>query len=83
MAGPNVSFIQRFHSLHYFLVTMILYFFRWLDSSKTLYEQDVKENDFLYVRFKYYSFTDIDPRVSIILHPIVMTTRSHDTYLLL
>ena len=37
---------------------------RWLDSSKTLYEQDVKEHDLLYLRFKYYSFMDIDPRVS-------------------
>ena len=37
---------------------------RWLDSSKTLYEQDVKEHDVLYLRFKYYSFMDIDPRVS-------------------
>lgn len=38
---------------------------RWLDSSKTLYEQDVKEHDLLYLRFKYYSFMDIDPRVSV------------------
>ncbi len=37
---------------------------RWLDSSKTLYEQEVKEHDVLYLRFKYYSFMDIDPRVS-------------------
>ena len=29
-----------------------------------MYEQDVKENDYLYLRFKYYSFMDIDPRVS-------------------
>jgi len=35
----------------------------WLDSSKTLYEQDIKEHDLLYLRFKYYSFMDIDPRV--------------------
>ena len=38
---------------------------RWLDSSKTLYEQDVKEHDLLYLRFKYFSFMDIDPRVSL------------------
>jgi len=37
--------------------------FRWLDSSSTLYEQDVKEHDYLYLRFKYFSFMDIDPRV--------------------
>ena len=36
---------------------------RWLDSSKTLYEQDVKEGDLLYMRFKYYSFMGIDARV--------------------
>ena len=36
---------------------------RWLDSSKTLYEQDVKEHDLLFLRFKYYSFMDVDPRV--------------------
>lgn len=35
----------------------------WLDSSKTLYEQDVKEHDVLYLRFKYFSFMDIDPRL--------------------
>ena len=36
---------------------------RWLDSSKTLYEQDVKEGDLLYLRFKYYAFMGIDARV--------------------
>ena len=36
---------------------------RWLDSSKTLYEQDVKEHDVLYLRWKYYAIKDIDPRV--------------------
>eukprot|EP00731_Ephydatia_muelleri_P038146 Em0666g2a len=35
----------------------------WLDSSKTLYEQDVKEGDLLYMRFKYYSFMGIDARL--------------------
>ncbi|CAI8055859.1 Fermitin family homolog 1 [Geodia barretti] len=35
----------------------------WLDSSKTLYEQDVNAHDLLYLRFKYFSFMDIDPRV--------------------
>ena len=37
---------------------------RWLDSSKTLFEQDVKDGDLLFLRFKYYPFMDIDPRVS-------------------
>lgn len=35
----------------------------WLDSSKTLYEQDVKEHDVLYLRWKYYAIKDIDPRL--------------------
>ena len=38
--------------------------YSWLDSSKTLCEQDVKEHDLLYLRYKYFSFMDIDPRVS-------------------
>ena len=43
---------------------IILFVCRWLDSSKTLFEQDVKDGDLLYLRFKYYPFMDIDPRVS-------------------
>lgn len=39
---------------------------RWLDSSKTLFEQDVNEGDLLYLRFKYYPFMDIDPRVCLV-----------------
>lgn len=39
---------------------------RWLDSSKTLFEQDVNEGDLLYLRFKYYPFMDIDPRVCLL-----------------
>ncbi|XP_003384623.1 PREDICTED: fermitin family homolog 2-like [Amphimedon queenslandica] len=35
----------------------------WLNSSKTLFEQEVNEGDLLYLRFRYYPFMDIDPRV--------------------
>lgn len=36
---------------------------RWLDSSRSLMEQDVKENEALLLRFKYYSFFDLNPKV--------------------
>ncbi|XP_028565789.1 fermitin family homolog 3 isoform X2 [Podarcis muralis] len=35
---------------------------RWLDSSRTLLQQEVKENDCLWLRFKYYSFFDLEPK---------------------
>ena len=41
----------------------------WLNSSKTLFEQEVNEGDLLYLRFRYYPFMDIDPRVRHILLP--------------
>lgn len=34
----------------------------WLDSSLTLYEQDVREFDLLLLRFKFYSFYDLNPK---------------------
>lgn len=36
---------------------------RWLDSSRCLMQQDVKAGDTLWLRFKYYSFFDLDPKV--------------------
>lgn len=36
--------------------------YAWLDSSKSLMEQGVKENDFVVVRFKYFSFYDLNPK---------------------
>lgn len=36
---------------------------RWLDSSRSLMEQEVKENEALLLRFKYYSFFDLNPKV--------------------
>ncbi|XP_030648528.1 fermitin family homolog 3 isoform X2 [Chanos chanos] len=35
---------------------------RWLDSSRSLLQQGVKENDKLFLRFKYYSFHELSPR---------------------
>ncbi|XP_059813857.1 fermitin family homolog 2 isoform X5 [Hypanus sabinus] len=34
----------------------------WLDSSRSLMEQDVKDNEVLLLRFKYYSFFDLNPK---------------------
>ncbi|UJR35753.1 hypothetical protein I4U23_028502 [Adineta vaga] len=34
----------------------------WFDSSKSLMEQNVHENDFILLRFKYYSFYDLNPK---------------------
>jgi len=39
-------------------------FYRWIDSTLTLYEQGLKERSLLFLRFKYSSFMDLDPRVS-------------------
>ncbi|UYV62427.1 FERMT2 [Cordylochernes scorpioides] len=35
----------------------------WLDSSLSLMEQDVRENDTLLLKFKYFCFMDIDPKL--------------------
>ncbi|XP_078064876.1 fermitin family homolog 3-like, partial [Mustelus asterias] len=35
---------------------------RWLDSSRSLMSQNIKENDKLLLRFKYFSFFDLDPK---------------------
>nr|XP_033795873.1 fermitin family homolog 1 [Geotrypetes seraphini] len=34
----------------------------WLDSSRSLMEQNIQENDLLLLRFKYYSFFDLNPK---------------------
>ena len=39
---------------------------RWLDSARSLYEQDVETNSHMYLRFKYYSIMDLDMRVSVL-----------------
>uniref|UniRef100_A0A3P8ZNF2 PH domain-containing protein n=1 Tax=Esox lucius TaxID=8010 RepID=A0A3P8ZNF2_ESOLU len=35
---------------------------RWLDSSRSLMQQGVQENDRLWLRFKYYCFHDMEPK---------------------
>uniref|UniRef100_A0A8C0F8P6 Fermitin family member 2 n=1 Tax=Bubo bubo TaxID=30461 RepID=A0A8C0F8P6_BUBBB len=40
----------------------VLTIYRWLDSSRSLMEQEVKENEALLLRFKYYSFFDLNPK---------------------
>ncbi|XP_067682931.1 fermitin family homolog 2-like [Haliotis asinina] len=34
----------------------------WLDSSRSLMEQGVRENDYILLKFKYYSFYDLSPK---------------------
>ncbi|XP_073484721.1 fermitin family homolog 1 [Aquarana catesbeiana] len=34
----------------------------WLDSSRSLMEQNIQEEDLLYLKFKYYSFYDLNPK---------------------
>lgn len=36
---------------------------RWLDSSRCLLQQGIQENDKVWLRFKYFAFYDIDPKV--------------------
>lgn len=36
---------------------------RWLDSSRSLMEQGVLENDFIMLKFKYFNFYDLNPKV--------------------
>ncbi|MCJ8734262.1 hypothetical protein PDJAM_G00233200 [Pangasius djambal] len=35
---------------------------RWLDSSRSLMQQGIQENEKLWLRFKYYTFHDMDPK---------------------
>jgi hypothetical protein len=37
----------------------------WYDSSKSLMEQNTTENDFILLRFKYFTFYDLNPKVSV------------------
>ena len=38
-------------------------YFRWLDSSRTLMEQGIRDNDIVLLRFKFYNFYDLNPKV--------------------
>uniref|UniRef100_A0A8C6U8G0 Fermitin family member 3b n=1 Tax=Neogobius melanostomus TaxID=47308 RepID=A0A8C6U8G0_9GOBI len=39
---------------------------RWLDSSRCLMQQGIQGNDRLWLRFKYYSFYDIEPKYDVV-----------------
>uniref|UniRef100_A0A674D9C4 FERM domain containing kindlin 3b n=1 Tax=Salmo trutta TaxID=8032 RepID=A0A674D9C4_SALTR len=39
---------------------------RWLDSSRSLMQQGVQENDRLWLRFKYYCFHDLEPKYDVV-----------------
>ncbi|XP_042561259.1 fermitin family homolog 3b [Clupea harengus] len=39
---------------------------RWLDSSRSLKHQGIQENDKLWLRFKYFSLYDLDPRYDVV-----------------
>lgn len=41
----------------------VVFFHSWLDSSRSLMEQGVLEEDQLLLRFKYYTFFDLNPKV--------------------
>lgn len=43
-----------------------LFLHRWLDSARSLYEQEVATNSHMYLRFKYYSIMDLDMRVCLL-----------------
>lgn len=50
--------------LHKLINTYLLSFpLRWLDSSRCLMQQGIQENDRLWLRFKYFAFYDIEPKV--------------------
>jgi kindlin 2 len=38
----------------------------WYDSSRSLMEQNTNENDFILLRFKYFTFYDLNPKVLIL-----------------
>uniref|UniRef100_A0A8C1ISE2 Fermitin family member 1 n=2 Tax=Cyprinus carpio TaxID=7962 RepID=A0A8C1ISE2_CYPCA len=42
----------------------------WLDSSRSLMEQGIQENDRLLLRFKYHCFFDLNPKVKCLNHKI-------------
>ncbi|XP_033829933.1 fermitin family homolog 3b [Periophthalmus magnuspinnatus] len=39
---------------------------RWLDSSRSLLQQGIQENDRLWLRFKYHAFYDIEPKYDVV-----------------
>uniref|UniRef100_A0A7N9AZY3 PH domain-containing protein n=1 Tax=Mastacembelus armatus TaxID=205130 RepID=A0A7N9AZY3_9TELE len=67
MKMKHLRFQRRLHFFQREVVIHILtsrnhFLYRWLDSSRSLMEQDVKENEVLLLRFKYHSFFDLNPK---------------------
>lgn len=52
--------IRNDHLPDYFLT--FIFSCRWLDSSLSIMEQGIREFDTLCLRFKYYSFFDLNPK---------------------
>ncbi|XP_072293765.1 fermitin family homolog 3b [Eucyclogobius newberryi] len=46
---------------------------RWLDSSRSLLQQGIQENDRLWLRFKYFAFHEIEPK-----HDVVRLTQLYE-----
>ena len=40
------------------------FFLSWLDSARSLMEQDINENDLVKLKFKYYAFYDLNIKVN-------------------
>ena len=51
----------------------------WFDSSRSLMEQNTDENDLILLRFKYYSFYDLNAKVNRPLAPFFSHSRLRDT----
>lgn len=53
------------HTFHFYLLSSLSLCLRWLDSSRSLMQQGIRENDKLWLRFKYYNFHDLEPKVCV------------------
>lgn len=65
-----------------------LLFPSWLDSSRSLMEQNIQEDEQLLLRFKYYTFFDLNPKVRncsfvLFLFPFVLCVRGSSTLYIL
>uniref|UniRef100_A0A8C7ZEN3 FERM domain containing kindlin 3b n=1 Tax=Oryzias sinensis TaxID=183150 RepID=A0A8C7ZEN3_9TELE len=49
-----------------FCKLLCFFLIRWLDSSRCLMQQDIKGNDRLWLRFKFFSFYDIDSKYDVV-----------------
>lgn len=48
--------------------------FRWLDSSRCLMQQGIRENDRLWLRFKYMTFYELEPKVCELMFVFINST---------